>query len=125
MYRQYGDRVEFFVVYIREAHPEDGWVLGRNRRADVRVQDPTTDDQRQELANTCATRLRLTIPVIVDGIDNVVASAYGGWPDRLYLIGRDGRVAFQGGPGPFGFEPAGLEAAIRDELNQARPASRG
>jgi hypothetical protein len=116
LHRQYRDQVAFFVIYIKEAHPEDGWVLGRNRRAEVRIQDPTTDEQRAEVAQTCVVRMRIGIPVLIDGIDNAVASAYGGWPDRLYLIGRDGRIAFQGGPGPFGFKPPDLEAAIRAEL---------
>ena len=116
LHRRYGNQVAFFVVYIKEAHPEDGWVLGRNRRADVRVQDPTTDQQRADVAQTCVVRMRIGIPVLIDGIDNAVASAYGGWPDRLYLIGRDGRIAFQGGQGPFGFKPPDLENAIRAEL---------
>lgn len=117
--RRYGEQVAFFVVYIKEAHPEDGWVLDRNRNADVRVDDPTTEEQRTQVAATCALRMRLTIPVLIDRIDNAVASAYGGWPDRLYLIGRDGQIAFQGGEGPFGFKPAELDAAIRAELGQA------
>ena len=115
-HRQYREQVAFFVVYIKEAHPEEGWVLGRNRRADVRVNDPISTDGRAEVAQTCAVRMRIRMPVLVDGIDNAVASAYGGWPDRLYLIGRDGRVAYQGGDGPFGFKPAELDAAIRAEL---------
>jgi hypothetical protein len=116
LHRQYREQVAFFVVYIKEAHPEDGWVLGRNRRAGVRVLDPTTAEQREEVAHTCALRMRIKIPVLVDAIDNAVASAYGGWPDRLYLVGRDGRVAFQGSEGPFGFKPPDLEAAIRVEI---------
>jgi hypothetical protein len=116
LYRQYGDRVAFFVVYIKEAHPEDGWVLRRNRGAEVRVNDPTTDEERVGVAHTCATRMRIDVPVLVDRIDNAVASAYGGWPDRLYLIGRDGRVAHQGGEGPFGFRAPELERAITAEL---------
>jgi hypothetical protein len=116
LHRQYGDQVAFFVIYIKEAHPEDGWVLGRNRRADVRVIDPSTDELRAELAQTCAIRMRIQMPVLVDRIDNAVSSAYGGWPDRLYLIGRDGRIAFQGGEGPFGFKPPELEEAILAEL---------
>lgn len=112
LHRQRGDRVAFFIVYIREAHPEDGWVLGRNRLAGVRVHDPTTDEERTEVAQACVARMRIGIPVLIDGIDNAVASAYGGWPDRLYLVGRDGRIAFQGGEGPFGFKPRELEAAI-------------
>jgi hypothetical protein len=58
------------------------------------------------------------MPVVVDEIDDAVASAYGALPDRLYLIGRGGRVAFQGDPGPFGFQPAALESAIESELER-------
>jgi len=53
----------------------------------------------------------LGVPTLVDDLDDAVARAYGGWPDRLYLIGRDGRVAFQGDEGPFGFKPELLEQA--------------
>jgi type I thyroxine 5'-deiodinase len=60
--------------------------------------------------------MRTSIPVLIDGIDNDVARQYGGWPDRLYLIGKDGRVAFQGGDGPFGFKSEHLEEAIEAEL---------
>jgi hypothetical protein len=56
------------------------------------------------------------MPMAVDGVDNAVASAYGGWPDRLYLVGSDGRIAYQGGEGPFGFKPDELERAIEREL---------
>lgn len=117
MWERYRERVEFLVVYIKEAHPEDGWVEPTNRRSGIRFVDPTSDQERTVIAQTCAVRMRIRIPVVVDGVDNRVASAYGGWPDRLYLVGRDGRVAFQGGEGPFGFKPAELEAAIERELS--------
>ena len=120
LYRAYQDAVAFFVIYVKEAHPEDGWVLDRNRRAGVRIMDPETEEQRATVAATCSTRLSIEIPVLVDGPYNAVASAYGGWPDRLCLIGRDGRIAFQGGEGPFGFEPQDLAAAIRTELGGGR-----
>src|SRR5262245_55431019 len=118
MYEQFRDRVAFFVVYIKEAHPEDGWVLTHNRQEDVAILDPTTEDERVNAAESCVVRTALRIPVLVDHMDNAVASAYGGWPDRLYLIGRDGRVAFRGGEGPFGFVPAELADAIAAELNR-------
>ena len=116
MHARYGDRVEFLVVYIKEAHPEDGWVEATNRRSGIRVFDPTSEAERASVAETCTVRMQIRMPVAIDGVDNRVASAYGGWPDRLYLIGRDGRIAFQGGAGPFGFKPAELEAAIEREL---------
>ena len=112
------DRVAFLIVYIREAHPEDGWVLADNRRQGIALDDPESDAVRAEVAAACAVRLATSLPVAVDGIDNAVALAYGGWPDRLYLVGRDGRIAYQGGEGPFGFDPDELAAAIDRELGR-------
>jgi hypothetical protein len=113
---KYSDRVAFYVVYIREAHPEDGWVMTMNREQDIAVMDPTTNDERHDAATACAIRLHIRIPVVIDDLADAVASAYGGWPDRLYLIARGGTVAFQGDEGPFGFQPDQLEAAIEREL---------
>jgi hypothetical protein len=109
----------FLAVYIREAHPEDGWVLPENRRSDVAVQEPATADERLSVATTCSANLRMRMPMAVDRLDNAVASAYGGWPDRLYLVRRDGTIAYQGGDGPFGFKPAALERAIENLLGDA------
>ena len=113
---RHGDEVAFFIVYIREAHPEDGWVLADNRRESIAVADPTSLEERAAVAEACVARLETRIPVLLDDVDDAVALAYGGWPDRLYLVGRDGRIAFQGGEGPFGFKPEELEAAIEREL---------
>ncbi len=115
LYERHGAEVAFLIVYIREAHPEDGWVLSDNREQDIAVVDPETQTERAVVASTCALELRTRIPIAIDGVDDRVALAYGGWPDRLYLIGRDGRIAFQGGEGPFGFLPAELAAAIEAE----------
>jgi Iodothyronine deiodinase len=116
LHERHGDEVAFFIVYIREAHPEDGWVLADNRRQEIALADPTSLDERAEAAGACAVRLRTGIPILLDDLDDAVALAYGGWPDRLYLIGRDGRVAFQGDVGPDGFKPEKLAAAIEAEL---------
>jgi len=105
------------VVYIREAHPEEGWVVTPNRDEDIRVNDPTNTDERVEVAASCAINLKIRIPVVVDEIDDAIASAYGALPDRLYLIGQDGNVVFQGEPGPWGFNPKALEEAIQRLLS--------
>ena len=116
LYDRHGDAVAFFIIYIREAHPEDGWVLADNRREEIALADPVSLDERAAAADACVVRLRTRIPVLLDNVDDTVALAYGGWPDRLYLIGRDGRVAFQGERGPDGFKPEELAAAIELEL---------
>jgi hypothetical protein len=116
LYDRHRDEVAFFIVYIREAHPEDGWVLADNRREEITLVDPTSLEERAAAADACVLRLETRIPVLLDDVDDEAALAYGGWPDRLYLIGRDGRVAFQGGRGPDGFKPEELAAAIASEL---------
>ena len=113
----------FLAVYVKEAHPEDGWILSENRRSRVSVVDPTTLEERTEVAVMCSTALRLAMPMAIDGVDNAVTSAYGGWPDRLYLVGAGGRIAYQGGEGPFGFKPDELQAAIERELSARRSPS--
>ena len=112
LYRSYGDRVAFFVVYIREAHPENGWAFTMNREQGIAIDDPTTDSARADVAGVCAARLEIELPVLVDGVDDEVARAYGGWPDRLYLVAADGTVAYQGSEGPDGFKPEELERAL-------------
>jgi type I thyroxine 5'-deiodinase len=50
---------------------------------------------------------------VIDKEDNKVNAAYSAWPDRLYVVGKDGKVAYKGGPGPGGFKPAELEAWLK------------
>ena len=116
MGERHGEHVAFFIVYIKEAHPEDGWSLTYNRRAGIALEDAQSKPERAEAAMTCALRMKTSISVLIDEMENEVARQYGGWPDRLYLVGKDGRIAFQGDPGTAGFKPEQLEAAIQAEL---------
>ena len=54
----------------------------------------------------------MSVPLVVDGMDDEVGHLYSGMPDRLYVIGRDGRVVYKSGRGPFGFIPAEMEQAL-------------
>ena len=83
-----------------------------NRADGVAVLDPVDADGRAEVAALCALRTELELPVLVDAVDDTVARAYGGWPDRLYLIAADGTIAYQGGEGPDGFLPEELADAL-------------
>jgi len=116
MYRQYRDRIEFFVVYIREAHPIDGWQVESNEHEAILFAQPTSSDQRTEIARVCSLKLELSLPTLVDDMENSTDLKYYALPDRLYLIGRNGRVAYRGGPGPFGFVAEELERAIEKYL---------
>ena len=118
LYKQYQDRVAFYVVYIQEAHPIDAWQLDDNVKDDVLVASATTADERVNVAGVCMTKLGIKLPALVDGADNAVERAYTGWPDRLYVIDRDGKIAHKSAAGPFGFKPAEVEDALKRLLPQ-------
>lgn len=58
------------------------------------------------------------MPVLVDDMDDAVSEAFAAWPERIYVVGRDGRVAFAGGPGPWGFDPDAAESALERLLDE-------
>ena len=91
------------MVYIQEAHPSDGWQLSINEEEKVVFANPTTLEQRCELAQGCVADLGIRFPALVDDMKNSTDIAYSAWPERLYLIGVDGRVIYKSQPGPFGF----------------------
>lgn len=96
-----------------EAHPVDAWETESNKKEKISVVSPKTLEERCTVENVCATKLALRIPAVVDNIANTTEEAYTGWPDRLYVIDRDGRVAYKSKPGPFGFEPKGVEQTLQ------------
>ncbi len=114
MYEKYKDQVEFFAVYIMEAHTSDGWQTASNLRDKVVFRAPTSFAQRGEVAQSCVVGLKIPFPALLDDFANSTEAAYSGWPDRLYVIGRDGRVAYKSDPGPFGFKPAEVASTLRD-----------
>jgi len=100
------------VVYIDEAHPSDIWQMESNVHEGVLFRNPTTAIEREQVAGACVRNLHIAMPALIDSINNQVERQYTGWPDRLYLIGTDGRVRYKSEPGPFGFEPSKLSAAL-------------
>jgi hypothetical protein len=117
MHQRYLGQVEFLLIYIREAHPADGWQVKRNIDEGVVLATPKSAEQREEHAAACVRNLDIRFTTLIDGMDNRTEADYSGWPDRLYLVGKDGRIAFKGRPGPAGFKPVELEVAIRQALD--------
>ena len=99
-------------MYIEEAHPTDLWQLNSNVKDNVLFRSPRSDEERTTTASACVRNLGIHIPAILDGIDNRTERAYTAWPDRLFLIGTDGRVVFKSAPGPYGFSTRDLEQAV-------------
>jgi type I thyroxine 5'-deiodinase len=121
LYESYRDRVAFYVVYIQEAHPSDVWQMESNVKDGVLFASARSDEERTATASACVRNLGIKIPAILDGIENKTERAYTGWPDRLYLVGTDGRVKFKTQPGPYGFSTQGLEQALQNSTSTSHP----
>ncbi|MBI5876639.1 MAG: hypothetical protein HZB53_03235 [Chloroflexi bacterium] len=117
MYQAFRDRADIYVVYIAEAHAENEWQMESNEEAGICIRQHTTFAERMAAARLCAERLGLTIPTLVDAMDNAASERFAAWPERIYIIGTDGRIAYRGGPGPSEFNPTEATAALRGLLN--------
>lgn len=113
LYGQFQDQVEFFVVYVQEAHPTDGWQTDSNVAEGVLLRQHQSFDEREEAARTCSIDLHISIPTLVEEMDNTIDEAYGAAPERLYLIGKDNTVYYHGGAGPHLFDLDELDEAIQ------------
>ena len=78
--------------------------MDSNVRQGIVFASPRDYGERAGVADACVRKLNIRIPALLDTFDNATERAYTGWPDRLYLIDRTGRVAFKSAAGPFGFE---------------------
>jgi len=101
---KYDGKVKFFGVYIREAHAEGEDQVLRNLDEDIIFEQPETADERAEVAAACMLRYNFSFPMLLDGMDNKAEESYQSWPDRLYAIDTDGKIAYQGGMGPLYFD---------------------
>ncbi len=110
--QRFKNEANFLAVYVREAHPTDGWRMGSNDDAGVAFAQPRNYTERVAMANKCGANLKMSMPLLVDEIDDRAGHAYSGMPARLYVIDRGGKVAYKGGRGPFGFKPGEMEQAL-------------
>lgn len=56
--------------------------------------------------------LKPAYPLLVDEFDDRVTHAYSAMPNRLYIIDRDGKVAYKSGRGPRGYRIGELEQSL-------------
>lgn len=90
--------------------------MKENARDSVLFRQHRSMEERVEVGAACMVKMALELPAVVDEMDDAVSKAYAAMPERLYLIGSDGRVAYKGGQGPMFFRPDEWEQAIEAHL---------
>ena len=114
VHEEFEEDFDFVMIYIREAHSLDGLypVLGK-------LKDPSTMTQRKAAARACCEDLELPFRILVDRIDDRVATRWAAWPIRLFVVDTEGIVVYSGMPGPWGYSPGkGFEASLAKELRK-------
>lgn len=111
--KEFSDRVKFLCVYIKEAHPTDGSQSPPNIDDNVLYTQPTTEDERAEVAAACMLRFNFSFPMLLDNMTNEIEGKYKAWPERLYVLDANGQVTWKCGLGPHFFDPDGFEDAIK------------
>jgi hypothetical protein len=123
LYRRYGNRAQFYLVYVREAHPADGRQVPQNERDGVIVDTPQTLQERAQAASGCVKTMQLGMPVLLDDMADTVERAYGAWPSRACVVGVDGRFSYVSRAGPNGVNPAEIGQALESLLKTLGMAS--
>ncbi len=95
-----------------EAHPEDEWQLDSNLKDQVIYSQPTVFEDRVSIARDMLRELQISIPTLVDAMDNAAADAFAAWPERIFVADIEGKIAYAGEPGPFGFDPGAAQKAL-------------
>ncbi len=74
---------------------------------------PKTLEARQAIVGDFVKRFEYGVPMLLDTMANEAEEAYAAWPERLWVIGADGKVAYKGDMGPQGFDPEQVEAWLQ------------
>lgn len=113
--------MQFVVIYITEPHPtgSPSPYTGREWTTEASVDtegclltQPTTYEERVSQAAQMAGQLGITVPILIDEMDNPLWCTYGPAPNIAYLIGTDGRIAAKQG----WYEPELMKTAIEKYL---------
>ena len=121
MYAKYGDRVHFVIIYIIEAHPigsaspyRGGEWTGKASvdQEGFALRQPITYEERVAQATQMVQELGITVPILIDEMDNPVWCTYGPAPNSAYLIDIEGSIVEKQG----WYQPQLMEAAIETYL---------
>ena len=99
--------VDYFIVYITEAHPTDGWMPEWAQGPFTSIAHAKSTEMRLQAARTFVKELGLSVPVLVDSIKDELENRYEARPERLYVVQR-GKVLWRCHLGPFFYDVPAL-----------------
>ena len=120
IYNDYKEHADFLTIYVREAHPTDEWQMKSNVKEDVCYAQPKNLPQRVAIANDFVKRINYPLPFGIDDINDAADHAYAAWPERLYIVDENGRIAYRGGNGPFYYYPEEVRSWLAKRYGEVK-----
>jgi peroxiredoxin len=105
LYQHRPDDVEFFLVYVREAHPGEKLPAHESYQDKLRAAELLRESESVEM------------PIVVDDLNGKIHRKYGTLPNSTFIIDKSGRIAFR--------SLATRASVIREALDELRSAQRG
>jgi len=102
LYKEYKEKAQFFMVYIREAHPVRK--AGDKSRHGPSITQHKTTGERAIAATECIQKLKISLPTLIDEMSKGFQAKYGGFQAGTNIIDIDGKIAFSS-RGPWGAKP--------------------
>jgi hypothetical protein len=113
LYEEYGDRVHFAFVYMKDAHPSPRKTVEFDGKK-LRLTQPKTLSHRVDLASYLIRNTGLTLPVYIDDMNGSGRKAYAGFHNAAFVINTHGKLVLAE---KYKYKVANLKKALVALLN--------
>jgi hypothetical protein len=120
LYREYGQKVEFRLIYVRptgEDGEPDAPPVSELAEANREVK---TEKDRAQLVGDCVRELKITFPYSMDDKLHTVHKKYNAWPSRACIVDRSGVVVYASKPGVSSVDPKAIRQALKRLLAKGK-----
>jgi len=123
---RFREHLRVVLVYVIEAHPivdvcpykDVVEVTPENQRDGILFRQPTTMEERLSLARGFRDRLSITLPIVMDRMENRAWTAFGAAPHLALLVDSTGKVLVRQG----WYDGAAMEGRLREIFAARRSA---
>ena len=121
LYKAYKDEVQFFLVYLREAHPARAKSPsrhgapqrpGRGRSQRINISQHKNMEERVLAATQCVGDLKISLPTLIDDMEGTFLEKYWGFQAGTAIVSLDGKILFHS-HGPRGAKPQDAERVFK------------
>lgn len=111
LYNRFHAQVDFYTIYLAEAHAEDHWPIGST----IKVNAHQTINDRLQAAQYLIDELHWPIPVYCDNMQDEFLELFAAWPLRFYIV-HDYTLKYIAEPEGASFSVSDLSCALQQQM---------